>query len=220
MRMPSGPLTNAVLAVTVVAWLALLLTGWQDYAIVAGGFIPARLSGLVDLAGAVPAWLTPLSSALLHASLMHLAFNGLMLLFCGRHVEWAIGAPMMALLYLVGAYVSAATHYLVDPASMVPVVGARGAISALVGSSALLSSRQRITSKFGIPPVVLHVAWLAAAWIVLQLVFGYAFRLEGMGIAIWSHIGGFAAGLVLAVPMLRWRQRRLARAAAEASPQP
>jgi membrane associated rhomboid family serine protease len=56
---------------------------------------------------------------------------------------------------------------------------------------------------------VLHVAWLAAAWIGLQIMVGYAFGSGGMAIAIWAHVGGFLAGLVLAVPMLRLRRRGL-----------
>lgn len=209
MRMPPGLFTNAILAVTAIAWALVAISGWQEYAFISGGFIPARAAGLVELPGAVPVWLTPLSSALLHSGPMHIAFNGLMLLFCGRFVELALGGRLMLSLYIIGAYAAAAAQYAVDPASLVPVVGASGAISALVGAYALLFSRRRVAGKFGIPPVVLHVAWLAAAWIGLQVMVGYAFGGAGMEIAIWAHVGGFIAGLVLAVPMLRWRERRI-----------
>ncbi len=209
MRMPPGLFTNIILAVTLVAWAALAVSGWQDYGFIVGGFIPARVSGLVDLPGAVPVWLTPLSSALLHSGPMHIAFNGLMLLFCGRFVELALGRWLMLGLYLIGAYAAAATQYVVDPASAVPVVGASGAISALVGAYALLFSKRRLAGRFGIPPVVLHVAWLAVAWIGLQVMVGYAFGGSGMEIAIWAHIGGFVAGLLLAVPLLRMHERRV-----------
>lgn len=207
MRMPPGLLTNIILAVTVIAWALVAVSGWQDYAFIAGGFIPARVAGLVDLPGAVSVWLTPLSSALLHAGAMHIAFNGLMLLFCGRFVELALGGRLMLLLYVIGAYAAAAAQYAVDPMSAVPVVGASGAVSALVGAYALLFSKRRVAGRFGIPPLALHVAWLAAAWIGLQVMVGYAFGGAGMEIAIWAHVGGFIAGLVLAVPLLRWRER-------------
>ncbi|TXC69077.1 rhomboid family intramembrane serine protease [Sphingorhabdus soli] len=209
MRMPPGLFTNIILAVTVIAWAALALSGWQDYGFIAGGFIPARVAGLIDLPGAVPVWLTPLSSTLLHSGAMHIAFNGLMLLFCGRFVELALGRWLMLALYLVGAYAAAAAQYLADPASIVPVVGASGAISALVGAYALLFSKRRVAGRFGIPPVVLHVAWLAVAWIGLQVMVGYAFGGSGMAIAIWAHVGGFLAGLALAVPMLRLHERQV-----------
>lgn len=209
--MPPGLFTNIILAVTVVAWAAVAIAGWQDYAYVAGGFIPARVAGLVELPGAVPIWMTPLSSTLLHSGAMHIAFNGLMLLFCGRFVELALGGRLMLLLYIIGAYAASAAQYAVDPASLVPVIGASGAISALVGAYALLFSKRRVAGRLGIPPVVLHVAWLAAAWIGLQVMIGYAFGGNGMQIAIWAHVGGFLAGLALAVPLLRMHERHVMR---------
>ena len=71
----------------------------DDRAIVLGGFIPARFGTAPDLAGAVPAVLTPLSATLLHTGVVHLALNMLMLGFCGRYVEAAIGSPALLLLY-------------------------------------------------------------------------------------------------------------------------
>lgn len=208
-RIPPGPLTDALLALTALAWVIVALAGWDNAAAYVAGFIPARIAGELAVAGALPAWLTPLSSAFVHAGFMHLALNGIMLLYCGRFVELALGRVRTAALYLIGAYVSAATQYLVDPSSVVPVVGASGAISALVGAYALLFTRQRVKARFGIPPVVVHVVWLAIAWTLLQVAVGYAFGTADTGIAIWSHIGGFIVGLALAIPMLKGRRRRI-----------
>lgn len=193
---------------TVAAFLIVSTAGASNSATILGGFIPARITGLVLLPAAVPAWLTPLSATLLHAGALHLGFNLLMLVYCGREDEVAIGPWGIAILYGIGAYAAAAAQYALDPASPVPMIGASGAISALVGAYALLYGRPR-ASRFN-PRVarMLHVAWLAAAWIVVQLLLGYASAIEGIGIAAMAHIGGFIAGLLLARPLLRWRYRK------------
>jgi membrane associated rhomboid family serine protease len=172
-----------------------------------GGFIPARLSGLIVI-GALPEWITPLSSTLLHANLLHLAFNLLMLCYCGREDEVALGSPGVVVLYVVGAYAASAAQYLAGPHSVTPVIGASGAISAFVGAYALLYG-QRGPSRFS-PRVarMLHILWLAIAWIVVQLLLGLASAVQGIGIATAAHIGGFIAGLALARPLLRWRYRK------------
>src|SRR3546814_14048786 len=64
MKIPQGRLTNALVIATSVIWLALTLTGYQNHAAGVGGFFPARISGALDLEGALPAWLTPLSAVL------------------------------------------------------------------------------------------------------------------------------------------------------------
>ena len=100
------------------------------------GFIAARFSGLT-ISPAVPAWLTPLSATLLHANFIHIAMNFLLLAYCGRQVESVLGASPLILLYVLGAYGAAACQYVLDPRSMVPMIGASGAISALVGAYAV-----------------------------------------------------------------------------------
>lgn len=203
-----------------VAWAGVALSGATALASIAAGFIPARFSvggeGIVTtalgLAGVpfVPAFLTPLSAALVHGGLVHLAFNMLMLGFCGRFVEVALGARGMLGLYVAGAYASAFAQYLVDPRGFVPMVGASGAISALFGAYALLFGERRgrlAEHRFG---KALHILWLAAAWTGFQLLFGFATSQNGVTIAIAAHIGGFFSGLTLARPILRWRHRRAA----------
>jgi membrane associated rhomboid family serine protease len=171
------------------------------------GFIPARLSGLTVL-GALPVWLTPLSSTLLHGNLLHLGFNLLMLGYCGREDEVAIGPAGLVVLFVVGAFAAAAAQFAVGPHSAIPVVGASGAISAFVGAYSLLYG-QRNPSRFS-PEVArwLHILWLAAAWIGVQLLLGLASAAQGIDIAAAAHVGGFIAGLVLARPLLRWRYRK------------
>jgi len=200
-------MTATIAVVTIASFVLLTAIGKLQPAAAVGGFIPARLSGL-HVIGALPIWLTPLSATLLHAGAIHICFNLLMLFYCGREDEVAIGPAGLVVLYVVGAYAAAAAQYAVGPHSVVPMVGASGAISALVGAYSMLYGQRR-PSRY--PPEIarwLHIAWLAAAWIVVQLLLGLASRTEGMAIATAAHIGGFIAGLVLARPLLLWRYRK------------
>jgi membrane associated rhomboid family serine protease len=207
MKTSSPKATITLGVITVASYLVVSAFNAQEVAAVAGGFIPARLSGL-QLPGALPVWFTPLSATLLHAGLVHLAFNLVMLFYCGREDEVALGRAGVIALYLIGAYAAALAQYVAGPQSITPMVGASGAISALVGAYAILYGR-RLPSKY--PPEVarwLHVAWLAAAWIAVQLMLGLVSRSGGMAVAAAAHIGGFIAGLLLARPLLRWRYRK------------
>lgn len=211
MNLPAGKFTNGLIIANVVIFLVLLIFGWQQEALLRGGLFPIRLSGeALDLTAygwLVPAWLTPLSAAFLHAGLLHLSMNMLMLLFCGRYVEQALGPGLMAILYGVGAYAAAIAQYAVDTTSMVPMIGASGAISAILGAYALLFARNRVDAVGPIPSHVVRILWLALAWIGIQLMIGVATSGDLQGIAIFAHIGGFVAGLVLTRPLLEWRFR-------------
>jgi len=206
MRLPPARATMVLVAATSLAWAVTSLAGWDAVAGIVAGFIPARVQGLA-LAGAVPVWLTPLSATLVHAGIVHLGFNMLMLGFCGRYVEPSVGWIGIALLYLVGAYAAAAAQYAVDPAGLSPMVGASGAVSAIFAAYALLYGERRGRFRDGRLGAALQIVWLAAAWIGLQLLVGFA-TVQGREIATAAHVGGFLAGLALAKPLLRlhWRK--------------
>lgn len=199
--------TIAIAGITILSYAMIAAVGGDARATVAGAFIPARGSGLYA-PGSLPFVLTPLSATLLHAGPLHLIFNLLALIFCGKEDEVALGAGGVAILYLLGAYAAAALQYAVGPNSIVPMIGASGAISALVGAYAVLYGQRRPTTLHPELARWLHVAWLMAAWIVLQLLLGVASRASGMAIAIAAHIGGFLAGVLVARPLLRWRYRK------------
>ena len=199
-------LTYALVIVTAamyVAGVALTSGGFTTEQL---GFIPLRVSA--DANGFVlPVWLTPLTATLAHADLMHLGLNMLMLLYCGRMVETVLGAGPLAVLYVVGAYIAAGGQYLVDPLSPVPMIGASGAISAVLAVYALLFSRNEV-KRFGpIPSHWMRALWLAVAWTGVQWLIGLASRGSGYHIATAAHVGGFLAGLALARPLLAWRYR-------------
>jgi membrane associated rhomboid family serine protease len=199
--------TLAIAGATAIAWLIPNLLGIGDLAAIWGGFIPARVGGLDGDGALAPVLLTPLTSTLVHAGLIHLAFNLLILLFCGRAVENIIGPVGLLTLYLTGAYAAAAAHYAVNPADMTPVVGASGAISAILGAYAMLFGRNRVKISNPTLAIWVNALWLAAAWIGLQLLVGLTFGTGGPRIAIAAHIGGFLVGLLLVKPLLLLRYR-------------
>ena len=201
----SARLTLALTLVTAALFALTALLRLQDWAIAWGGFIPARFSFPTE-GSAAPVWLTPLTATLVHAHILHLGLNLLILVFCGRPTEAVLGRSGIAILYLVGAYAAAAAQYAVDPGSMVPMIGASGAISAVLGAYAVLFGRNRV--KIANPTVALwvHALWLMAAWIGLQLI--VALAAPGLGIAVAAHIGGFVAGVLLANPLLLFRYRK------------
>ena len=200
-------MTQAIAVITAVAFLFLWLSGWLAPASYQAGFIPARLTSGADLPGALPVWLTPLSATLVHAGLLHLAFNLVMFVFCGRFVESVIGGGPSVVLYVVGAYAAALAQWAIGPGSTTPMVGASGAISATFAAYAVFFSRSEVRGIGPFSPFVVRVVWLAAGWIFVQSLLGLA-AFGGGRIAIAAHVGGFLAGLVLARPLLLWRYRK------------
>ena len=171
------------------------------------GFIPARLSGQFDIAPAVPALLTPLTATLVHGGPLHLLFNLLMLLWCGTAVERVLGRGALVLLYVVGAYASAMAQWAVGPGSVVPMIGASGAIGAVIGAFALSFGRPKQIVRSQSLNRTLNALWLLAAWVVLQLLTGLTAGGQGLMLATAAHIGGFVAGLLMQRPLLLWRYR-------------
>ena len=194
-----GIVTVAVSALAIIAGLA--------DAVATAGFIPARLSGLLDIPGALPGWLTPWSSALLHGGWLHLGINMLMLAIAGSQVERIVGGAGLLLAYLVGAVVAAAAQFAVDPSAAIPMVGASGAISALFGLYAIFFGRPKLVTRNMKLNRAIHVAWLLLAWIAIQWMSGVLAGGQGVLLATPAHIGGFVAGLLLHRPLLLWRYR-------------
>ncbi|PAL24588.1 rhomboid family intramembrane serine protease [Sphingopyxis sp. GW247-27LB] len=209
MNRQSAPLTTGFALLCVVVFVILAITGYQHQAFVGAGFIPARFGAdLIAPPGTMlPFALTPLSSAFLHSGVLHLVFNMAVLLFIGRQLEAPLGPAATAVLLVAGAYAGAFAQWLADPGSTAIVVGASGAISALIAVFALIFSRSQAPAIGPIPSHWVRALWLAAAWIGVQLLLGFAGGAGFGNIAIWAHVGGFVAGLLLARPLLRWRFR-------------
>jgi len=197
--------TVAIAVVTAIAHVIVTTFGARDTVFVLGGFIPATWSLGVHMPWAL---FTPLSATLLHGDYFHLILNLVMLAICGRAVEGALGPLNMILLYLVGAYVAAAAQFALDPMSGIPMVGASGAISAVIGAYAMLFGKNRVKVADPRLALWLNALWLLVAWVLIQGAMGIVFSAGyGLLLGVGAHIGGFVAGLLLARPMLLWRYR-------------
>jgi membrane associated rhomboid family serine protease len=148
-------------------------------------------------------WFTPLTSMFLHGSWGHLLGNALFLWVFGDNVEDLMGPRRFALFYLVCGFAAAALHVVLQPASPVPTVGASGAISGVMGGYLILFPRHRVRMFF--PPLFFFhfPAWLVLLWwFGLQLLAGLP-QLSMLGadpsggVAVWAHVGGFIAGVLL-----------------------
>jgi len=200
--------TVIISVATAAAWLIAYLGGWDDAAALALGFIPARLSGLVTVYSAVPAWLTPLTATLVHAGLLHLGLNLLIFVWCGMLVERVLGAGPLILIYVVAAYTAAIAEWVLFPHSTDPMVGASGAISGIIGAFALSFGRPKRIVRNNTLNQIINGLWLLAVWVILQWMTGMLGGLNGYQIATPAHVGGFLAGLALQRPLLLWRYRK------------
>lgn len=209
-----APLTAGLALATIAAWLVAALLGQEDRAVELFGFLPQ--AGMAS--GPVPGWLQPLTATLVHSGFVHLLFNMVVLAFCGRPVENVLGTPALAILYVLGAYAAAGAQYLVEQyvvGEPVPMIGASGAISALVGTYAMLFGRNKVKVSSPKLALWLNALWLMATWVVLQICVGIVlggadFLTGGKGvtIAVGAHIGGFVVGVALARPLLLFKYRK------------
>ena len=218
MQFPRGPVTNKLVIINLVIAAVLLVSSWWNYAVMAGGFFPIRFSNVAvafpDTGFLVPTYLTPLSAAFLHGGIAHVLMNMLTLLLIGKMVERVLGGGLYLSLYFLSAYAASATEWLASfmawPLSidmMAPAIGASGAISGVIGAYALLFPNNKPKAWGPIPAAYARPFHLTLAWVGLNLALGFVGPGIGVAIAIWSHIGGFIAGLLLARPMLLWRYR-------------
>ncbi|HTE44968.1 MAG TPA: rhomboid family intramembrane serine protease [Gemmatimonadaceae bacterium] len=144
--------------------------------------------------------LTPLTSMFLHGGWGHLLGNALFFWVFGNNIEDSMGPGRFLMFYLLCGLIAAGTHILVQPASPVPTVGASGAISGVLGAYLILYPRVRVNMFFFL------FVFAIPAWIVLIYWFGVQVATAYMtpvrsdvssGVAVWAHIGGFVAGMLL-----------------------
>ena len=200
---PVAVVTRTIVALCVAVQLAASVGGAAVAAALArhAALIPGRLTGVLpSLPGDVPAALTPVTALFLHAGWLHLLLNLTFLGWVGRHVEIVAGRARFIGLYLVSGIAGALLQVAVAPASPEQVVGASGAIAGVFGAYAMLFARSRAGPRrvFGVTLAgeVVTALWYLATWIGLQLLTAVAFNTGDGGIAIWTHIGGFAVGLL------------------------
>lgn len=191
--------TRAIIMACVLIQFAITLGG-RDFGTavsLSGGLIPARLSGSLVYDHALPAPATLVSSIFLHGSWAHLGFNMIFLAWIGRFVEAVLGRWRYLLLFFVSGIAGGLVQVALDPGSPIPVVGASGAISGVFAAYAMIFGRSGGKGEFT------RALQLAALWIGLQIATGLVFNMDGGGIAIGAHVGGFVAGLIVALPLAR-----------------
>jgi membrane associated rhomboid family serine protease len=135
----------------------------------------------------------------LHGSWMHLLGNMLYLWIFGNNVEDVMGHVRFIIFYVVCGVGAALTHAVIDPASAIPMVGASGAISGILGAYLLLFPRARVLI---LAPYVgttyVPAGVVLGLWFVMQVFSGGAsLGGKGGGVAFFAHVGGFVAGMLL-----------------------
>jgi membrane associated rhomboid family serine protease len=136
---------------------------------------------------------TLFTSLFLHANLLHLLGNMLFLLAFGNSVENALGHYRYALYYIFWGLAASATHVFVDSNSLIPTVGASGAIGGVLGSYFLLFPGNKIDLWLLIVP---FIDFVVSAWVLLLVWFVWQIAVPQEGVANWAHIGGFLAGMI------------------------
>ncbi len=206
-----GPFVKAVAALNIAIAVLMLVPAMWEPVMLAGALFPARFfSDASAFQGAgfmLPVWLTPVTSAFLHGGLLHVGLNMMMLAAVAPNLERILGSANIAILYGVGMLAAAAAQIASDPQSVVPMVGASGAISALLAAHVTLFPRERPKPLGPLPGPWAHAVKLMLGWTALNLMLGFVGPTVDVEIAIWAHIGGFAAGLALTWPLLRWKYR-------------
>jgi membrane associated rhomboid family serine protease len=217
-------MTYLLLALMGAVWILVQGAGFDTQALAASvcnlGMVPGELTGRAPLGSGVPIGpgmscivdnepvntFTPLTSMFLHGSWGHLLGNALFFWVFGNNVEDSLGRVRFVVFYLVCGLIAAAAHLMIDPASPVPTVGASGAISGVLGAYLLLypHARVRMLFIFVIFIQIIRVpAWMVLIWwFVIQVITGLPDLMQlnpevSGGVAVWAHVGGFVAGVVL-----------------------
>jgi membrane associated rhomboid family serine protease len=139
--------------------------------------------------------LTIFSSMFLHGGVLHVGGNMLYLWIFGNNVEDALGHTRFVVFYLVAGVVAALVQFSYDPGASVPMIGASGAVSGILGAYLLLFPTARVKTLifilFFITTVEIPAILLLTVWFLVQILFSH-----GQGVAWFAHIGGFIFGLL------------------------
>ncbi|HZS33859.1 MAG TPA: rhomboid family intramembrane serine protease [Methylomirabilota bacterium] len=236
-------ITLALIALNVLVWLLIQGAGSPlplARSVCELGLIPGELTGLLPPGSRFPMGdglvcltdpgrqpLHLVSSMFLHGSWMHLIGNMWFLWLFGNNIEDSTSRPRFVVFYLICGLAAALAQVVTSPGSVIPMVGASGAISGVMGAYLRLFPRVRVYTLvplgFFITSIALPAWMMLLYWLGLQVLSGLAsFSSEvGGGVAFWAHVGGFAAGLVLVKLFVRsdhlaahragqWRPRRVA----------
>lgn len=191
--------------------LTLDVSGLERF-IYATAAIPAELTSMAEVrpVDVLPVELTLLTAMFVHGGLLHLGGNMLFLWIFGDNVEDRFGHFRFLFFYLAAGVAASMVHILIEPGSIVPMVGASGAIAGVLGAYFMLFPRAQVQTLV-ILPLFISMARLPA---VLFLGFWFLFQVlssglsAGAGIAWFAHIGGFVAGVAVALMYKAFRRVR------------
>lgn len=209
--------TVAFIALCVVVYFWQVSLGAQggQAVVYSLGVIPAVLLDKVQLPpelALVPSGLTVFTSMFLHGGIMHLAGNMLYLWIFGNNVEDAMGHMRFVIFYLLCGIAAVFGQVLQDPGSQIPMIGASGAISGVLGAYLLLYPHARVLVivplGFYMQMMRLPAGLVLGFWFVIQIASSLLSDPGSAGVAWFAHIGGFIAGMVL-IPFFKRSRVRL-----------
>ena len=198
--------TSAILGVCVLVflWQLALGPGGNEAVIYALGFIPAVVLGGAELREQlvwVPSPLTVFTSMFLHGGLLHLGGNLLYLWIFADNIEDRMGSGRFVLFYGLCGIAAALAQAIPDIDSPIPMIGASGAVSGVLGAYIVLFPHARVLVAIPIFVILytlrLPAIWVLGVWFLGQLMSSVALSSAGAGIAFRAHVGGFVAGVLL-----------------------
>jgi membrane associated rhomboid family serine protease len=199
--------TWALIAINVMVFFYQISLGPQnsDVFVYQFGAIPAVVAGGKSLPASVsvvPPFLSIFTSMFLHGGWMHLIGNMWFLWIFGNNIEEAMGGLRYFLFYIICGFLASTAHILFNLGSVVPSIGASGAIAGVLGAYLLLFPRAKVLTLIflGIFSRMLWIpaGFILAIWFLIQLWSGaISGNQPGGGVAVWAHVGGFIAGVLL-----------------------
>jgi membrane associated rhomboid family serine protease len=200
--------TLVLIALNVAAWVLLQGAGMDQERLQASvwafGTVPCELTQACVREHGGLGWAELFTSMFMHGGWEHIIGNMLFLWVFGNNIEDSMGHTRFLVFYLICGVAAGLAHVFLSPGSELPAVGASGAISGIMGAYVVLYPQARVQTW--VPPIfVINVrAWFFLIyWFALQLLTGVGSLGSGGdsgGVAVWAHVGGFVAGLLLIKP--------------------
>jgi membrane associated rhomboid family serine protease len=187
-----------VVNIAVFIYELLLGAGARETFVSSFALIPQRLFSQTT-AGTVPVEATLFTSMFMHGGFLHIAGNMLYLWIFGNNVEDSMGRMRFVLFYFLCGFIAAYSHALANASSLVPMIGASGAISGVLGAYLMLYPRARVLTLvvfgFYVRTAELPAMFVLGFWFVLQFLSALVSAGTGEGVAWYAHVGGFVAGM-------------------------
>lgn len=211
------PFVNYIfVGINILVFLLLQQVGSNETFTYAFSLVPQEITSGVDLTGVqvvrdslgntgqishvatpLPVYFNFLSSMFMHGDVMHIFGNMMFLFIFGDNLENLLGHVRYALFYIVCGFAAAAAQILMDTDSVIPMLGASGAISGVLGGYILLFPQRKVRAIIFNFLTTVPAFVALGIWIVYQLIIGYMTDPGTGGVAYAAHIGGFFAGLAL-----------------------